>query len=334
MKTYEFDAVIIKKDSIDAAYIEFPYDVEKEFNTKGQVKVKATFDGYEWNKDNYNHWKKLYEYNKTLPIDKRIQVVGVDIEHQIDNAYRYLVDVLPEKEVSKEIKEKIEGIKDLFNNHDNFYNGVAVEYSKELLKDIEEKEDIYKEYLGDDFNGFKLVNLNVLNTDIAYSKDTSHSEWNNTRDRMIYENFKMVQNELPRGKYYGQWGLNHAFQSKEEDVMWFGTRLNSEGSTYKDKILTIAYFYDNCQQMSRGKNRSYSVSKFSFISPTFKRINDMTDSNTNIYKLNGKDSPFYELPMNSSFSGKELEEKVVDFFQYLVCIRNSKATEPLNDEYY
>ena len=54
---------------------------------------------YEWNKDNYNHWRKLYEYNKTLPVDKRIRVVGVDIEHQIDNAYRYLVDVLPEREV-------------------------------------------------------------------------------------------------------------------------------------------------------------------------------------------------------------------------------------------
>lgn len=46
MKVYEFDAQIRKHDSIDAAFIEFPYDVEKEFGTKGQVKVMATFDGY------------------------------------------------------------------------------------------------------------------------------------------------------------------------------------------------------------------------------------------------------------------------------------------------
>ncbi|WP_010233489.1 DUF1905 domain-containing protein [Clostridium arbusti] len=39
MKSYEFDAVIKKHGTIDAAYIEFPYDVEKEFGTKGQVKV-------------------------------------------------------------------------------------------------------------------------------------------------------------------------------------------------------------------------------------------------------------------------------------------------------
>lgn len=44
-KKYEFDAVIKKVEGIDGAYIEFPYDVKKEFN-KGRVKVHATFDGY------------------------------------------------------------------------------------------------------------------------------------------------------------------------------------------------------------------------------------------------------------------------------------------------
>ena len=48
VKTYEFDAEIKKQDSIDAAFIEFPYDVEKEFGVKGQVKVLATFDGCEY----------------------------------------------------------------------------------------------------------------------------------------------------------------------------------------------------------------------------------------------------------------------------------------------
>ncbi|HBC31967.1 MAG TPA: DUF1905 domain-containing protein [Clostridiales bacterium] len=43
-KTYEFDAVILKVPDIDGAYIEFPYDVRKEFG-KGRLKVFATFDG-------------------------------------------------------------------------------------------------------------------------------------------------------------------------------------------------------------------------------------------------------------------------------------------------
>lgn len=43
-KIYEFDAVIQKVPDIDGAYVEFPYDVRKEFG-KGRVKVRATFDG-------------------------------------------------------------------------------------------------------------------------------------------------------------------------------------------------------------------------------------------------------------------------------------------------
>ena len=42
--SYEFEAVIQKVPDLDGAYVEFPYDVRKEFG-KGRVKVHATFDG-------------------------------------------------------------------------------------------------------------------------------------------------------------------------------------------------------------------------------------------------------------------------------------------------
>lgn len=45
MRTYEFKAIILKNPDMDAAYVEFPYDVKKEFG-KGRVAVSATFDGY------------------------------------------------------------------------------------------------------------------------------------------------------------------------------------------------------------------------------------------------------------------------------------------------
>ena len=43
-KSYEFEAVIKQNPEIDASYIEFPYDVRREFG-KGRVKVHAEFDG-------------------------------------------------------------------------------------------------------------------------------------------------------------------------------------------------------------------------------------------------------------------------------------------------
>lgn len=46
-KVYKFKATILKVPDIDGAYVEFPYDVKEEFG-KGRVKVRATFDGYEY----------------------------------------------------------------------------------------------------------------------------------------------------------------------------------------------------------------------------------------------------------------------------------------------
>jgi hypothetical protein len=43
-KIYEFIAEIKKVSDMDGAYIEFPYDLKKEFG-KGRIKVHAEFDG-------------------------------------------------------------------------------------------------------------------------------------------------------------------------------------------------------------------------------------------------------------------------------------------------
>lgn len=244
-----------------------------------------------------------------------------------------MVDVLPEKEAPQEIKKVIDKIVNTFNDLDKIEYETILQCSRELEKDIEEKEDIYKKYLGENFTGFKLVNTNVLNAAEAYNHYISDVDWNNTRDKMMYENFRVIQEELPKGKYYGQWGTNHTFQSKEKDIMWFAGYLNAEGSEFKDKILTIIYNYDNCEHMWILEDGNYSTAELYDIYPKIKKANDSLGGNLNIYKLTGVDSPFLKVPMNYAYTDEELEESMLDFFQYIVCVKNSKATELLNDEY-
>lgn len=45
---------------------------------------------YAWNKDEYNYWKALYKYNIRLPKDDRIIIIGIDIEHQPKNAFKFM----------------------------------------------------------------------------------------------------------------------------------------------------------------------------------------------------------------------------------------------------
>ena len=83
----------------------------KYFNQKGSVSYLLTEEGYRasylenkylrtgnkayleiiyselggtlsWNKEDYNFWLELFKYNNQLPEDKKLTVVGADIEHQ------------------------------------------------------------------------------------------------------------------------------------------------------------------------------------------------------------------------------------------------------------
>jgi hypothetical protein len=43
-KVYEYETELLKNPEMDAVYIEFPWDIRKEFG-KGRVKVHAEYDG-------------------------------------------------------------------------------------------------------------------------------------------------------------------------------------------------------------------------------------------------------------------------------------------------
>ncbi|MFV0552957.1 MAG: DUF1905 domain-containing protein [Anaerorhabdus sp.] len=81
-KIYKFEAVIKKVPDIDGAYIEFPYDVRKEFN-KGRVKVHATFDGE--------------PYDGSLVVMKTpCHIIGIrkDIRQKINKQYGDTINVV------------------------------------------------------------------------------------------------------------------------------------------------------------------------------------------------------------------------------------------------
>ena len=48
MKIYEFESVLIKSDDMNATYFEFPFDTMECFGKKGQVKVYAEVNGFEF----------------------------------------------------------------------------------------------------------------------------------------------------------------------------------------------------------------------------------------------------------------------------------------------
>lgn len=81
-KKYEFDAVLNKHPKINAAFIEFPYDVKKEFG-KGRVKVKAWLDGYMYQGSLVKMGGKCHWLGITQEVRKAIGKDPDDLVHVI-----------------------------------------------------------------------------------------------------------------------------------------------------------------------------------------------------------------------------------------------------------
>lgn len=288
--------------------------------------LKGTFA---WNKQGYEYWNKVYEYNKTLPDDKKIKIVGIDIEHQSVNALKYMNSVLPNKKVPDEIKSNIEEFNSIINSgylDENRADERLYKFCSELKSSMETNKNVYEQYLEDNFFGFQLANENIINRiDIVSSEE----DFNEIRDKKIYENFIKVYNHLPKGKYYGQWGLNHVFQREQGGVSWLAASMNGNDSPVKDKVLSIIYLYKNCMYMNR---EDYSKEHIdSYKSADFNKyfIEPIT-----LFKLKGENSPFENSliwPMNPYHTGQPAKDgATTDYFQYIVVVVNSTATEPLD----
>ena len=284
---------------------------------------------YAWNRQSYNDWIELYNINAQLPDDRKIVVVGVDLEHQPYTAFRFLTDILPKSEPPSQIKDVLDELYSTLNGleKDCYLTTESLQTAQKVISSINEYESIYKDYLGEDYIEFKLVNQNILNIAQARENETSMT-WNQTRDKMIYENFKIIENNLSDGIFYGQWGLNHTFQNKERHVMWFAGYLNEPSSKYNGRVLSIAYNYVDSYRIEKKDNLKYSTVdlklQFPFIYNEYITDNDLT-----LIQLDASTPTRPYIEMHEVNSGIPLGLDVTNFFQYVILIRNSDAVDPL-----
>ncbi len=126
MKKYEFKAKILKHPGLDAAYIEFPYNVEKEFGTKGQVKVKACFDGVEYR-------------GSLIKMGLPCHFIGLNkkIRTTIKKDPGDIVDVVIVKDTEERLIEIPDYIEKLLSNHTAeklFFDKLSFTHKKEYIE--------------------------------------------------------------------------------------------------------------------------------------------------------------------------------------------------------
>ncbi|MCL6457147.1 MAG: hypothetical protein K6T85_03990, partial [Gorillibacterium sp.] len=285
-----------------------------------------------WTKDHYGQWELLYKLNQILPEERKIHVVGIDVEFQYLTALAYMAEVLPDRELPQEIREPIARIIKASQSNPSLED--VEKLSRDIHQDIQEQEALYDAYLGEAFFGFRLVNDNVLH---MLEANNSGAAFNQTRDLYIMNNFAEIYPTLTaESSFYGQWGLKHIFQGEQEGIRWLSGLIDKQIPELQGKVLSIGYAYENCIALLR-MGMEYKPVRFDTLedAPYINHVwSPFAEGHPyTLFRLNGKNSPFAKQllwPLNQESGMPPLEGVTTDYIQYLVVIRDSPASKPLN----
>ncbi|MGH4121604.1 MAG: hypothetical protein ACREV6_01500 [Clostridium sp.] len=326
---------------------ETPYLASKKYNIFMKTGDEKLLAPYLNTVEELEFWKKLYEFNRTLKSEDKIIVVGPDVGN-VQNDISYLIDTLSSKDLPKElqtqlslIKEYKEYIDKLFavNEEDaeTVYMNSYTENRKKFMNiynkvndNIPSYENIFKESSFDiEYVLNDLKNVLDIQEQSAkqYFETGDFASILRVRDVMIGENFSKLYKKLPKGKYFGKYGAGHTYQKEilsESNIKTrnFAAEITKEGSPLKDKVITIACFYDNCFSSNSGVPEPITSYKGN------KAMESYVTGNNTLIKLNGKNSP-YDRELKWDFVkepyGRAEGGVTTDYFQYMIVIKNSES---------
>lgn len=259
--------------------------------------------------DEYNFIKELYEFNKQFDDNNKIHVVGIDIEMYKQSSYYYLKDVFGYENLSSKLKSTLSSSSNLSD----------LRYAcLEFINEIDKNKSYYENILQEEF----INAYNVLDNIITYCDANTNSDATMTRkirEDAIYNNFKFVHNILDDGKYFGQFGSLHLeynvnsgdIENQNDILHGFGFILRND-SQYKDKVLSISYAYNKCNQIYKLlSSPGFSKEELNYNNDDFSQYNDCE---CYIFDINNKNSPFAKS----------------SYLDYIVLFNGSDALKPLD----
>lgn len=302
--------------------------INKYLESGDETILKDYFNIYKnqkyYTEERYNHFIDVYRFNQTLLDDEKIKIVGTDIESKA--TYEYIIGVAKDRySFPNELKTVLSKLKNFNYNSKASYENILTNIT-ELIEDINNREEIYKDIFKEDFYGFKFVVKNLHDFINSYLNVNNSGGYNIKRDGYIYENFKLIDSKLENAVYFGQWGSYHVFQDTlhhndySSDINYFASLLNKD-KDYKGKILSINYGYYP-YKTAEGHNYSYIDDEL------FKNYLNSASKAT-IFKLNNMKSPFKENTINP-YATEAIDYKgnpITNYFQYLILIRDSKRSK-------
>lgn len=127
----KFSAVIQQNREMNAAFIEFPFSTEELFNKKGQVKVKAVFDG------NVEYRGSLTK----MKSDCHILGLTQEVRKKLGKTFGDKVSVSLSEDKEERVVEVADDIISVFNENPEaktLFDKMSYTHKKEYIRWIEE----------------------------------------------------------------------------------------------------------------------------------------------------------------------------------------------------
>ncbi len=276
-----------------------------------------------WSKEQYLFFNNLAEFNAELPPEKRVEVIGIDLELPLTSSIIFLDFLLGD-----EVPESLKPLQQLAVNHKMLVGPSQLYSSRVRLETfqmavyiqeiIESEGENLQELLGEDWFAFEYGLERLIQT---------HETWGEgfqVREDFAFSNLLELSPHLDRGNFFGQWGGNHVLQRNQARVNWLGSLLQGPRSPWADQVLSIYYVYDHCKRMDP---RTYQARDYSS-----QEIRDLevlrraAPADICLFWLGAPGSPFTE---EIHFLTGHSRGVTTDYFQYLIMIRNQSASTPL-----
>lgn len=210
--------------------------------------VKAVYDTPVCPADLRNFFRKIYEFNLSLPEEEKIRVMGIDLEQSPLLVLECLFEMLPKRELTAGVRDKINQLKKL--KGETYDEKEVKKFFRQFHKEVMERKRAYKRYWGNQYWLFQLILDNTIqgfDSPLLREFVYAHGDERKREERM-YKNFRLLHThgQFESGNFYAQFGAIHT--EMNPSINWgyqtLAARLNDgRYSPVNGKVLTISKFF-------------------------------------------------------------------------------------------
>jgi len=249
---------------------------------------------HDFSKEDMRFWQDLYAYNRNFSRNNRVQVIGIDLEHQPWLVMFMVNDLLKGKNIPAQYREAVAKLNALCEEalsgdvNKRFANKMARLCKK---REFAEKVDTFYRYAKKEnqttglsalFRGkerfeFDFAIENLVKTLAIYKTKGNSGRFYANREEALIRNFNRVyRSGVYSGKFYGQFGRFHVSEGVAGNKKSFSRELKRR---YGIKSLNIEYVYNNGVERKSRRNLFNKVANSSY---SFINVSDVIDRQYNL----------------------------------------------------